>query len=207
MPCLISFGIAFICALPSPAFSQIFICKDGAGRTITSDHPTPECADRSMRELSNTGLLRREIPAPLNAEQKRQLQLQEEKHRVAAAAVEEQHQLDKALMARYRSESDITSSRRYYLGLSQDMIKRDQASIVEAEAQLKAAQADTEFYKNKKLPAPVQWKIDDAQHALDGCKTSLSEHQKDAAGINAKFDETLTRYRTLSLSQASSSNR
>lgn len=110
-------------------------------------------------------------------------------------------------MARYRSESDITASRRYYLALSQDMIKRDQASIVEAEGQLKAAQADAEFYKNKKLPAPVQWKIDDAQQALAGSKTSLSEHQQEAAGINAKFDETLTRYRTLSLNQANSSNR
>ncbi|QRX84038.1 DUF4124 domain-containing protein [Glaciimonas sp. PAMC28666] len=201
------YAIAFICVLPSPAVSQIFICKDGAGRTITSDHPTPECADRAMRELSNAGLLRREIPAPLNAEQKHQLQLQEEKHRIAAAALEEQHQQDKALMARYRSENDITASRRYYLALSQDMIKRDQASIVEAEGQLKAAQADAEFYKNKKLPAPVQWKIDDAQQALVGSKTSLSEHQQEAAGINAKFDETLTRYRTLSLDQANSSNR
>ena len=207
LPCLAVFSMIFICALPLPVRSQIFTCKDSAGRTISSDHPMPECADRAMRELSNTGLLRREIPAPLNAEQKRQQQLLEDKRRVAAALVEEQRQQDRALLARYRSESDIAASRRYYLGLSQDMIKRDQAFILDAENQLKQAQADTEFYKNRKLPGNVQWRIDDAHHALEGGKTSLNEHQKEAAVINAKFDETLARYRALTISQSTASNR
>lgn len=207
LPCLTAFAMIVIYALPLPVRSQIFTCKDAAGRTMTSDQPMPECADRAMRELSKTGLLRREIPAPLNAEQKRHLQLLEDKRRAAAAVVEEQRQQDRALMARYRSESDIAASRRYYLDLSQDMIRRDQVVILDAENQLTQAEADKEFYKNRKLPSNVQWRIDEAHHALDGGKASLSAHQKEAAGINVKFDETLARYRALTVSQSTASNR
>lgn len=207
LPCVTCFTILFIYALPSPVFGQIFTCTDVAGRAMTSDRPIPECANRAMRELSNAGLLRREIPAPLNAEQKRQLQLLEEQRRVAAATAEAQHQQDRALMARYRSESDITTSRNYYLGLTQDMIKRDQTLIVEAEGQLRAAQSDMKFYRNKKLSASTQGRIDEAQHALDADKNSLIEHQKEATEIKAKFDVTLARYRAKSLDQASATYR
>jgi len=207
LPSRTAFSLLFISALPLLAHAQIYTCKDGAGRTITSDHLIQECADRAVRELSNTGVVEREIPAPLSAEQKRQLQLQEEKRQAAAAALEQQRQQDRALLARYRSESDIATSRRYYLGLSQDLIKRDQVWIADAEKQLKAAQDETEFYKKKKLPQSLRMQIDEANRAIADGKKSLSDHQAEAAGINAKFDDTLKRYRDLNRSPSDASSR
>ena len=196
------FSLLFICMLPLPARSQIFSCKDAAGITITSDHPTPECADRVIRELSNTGVLRREIPAPLTAEQKHQWHPKEENHRIAAAESDMQRQQDRALLARYRSEADIASSRLYSLSLSQDMIKHDQEWILEAEKQLKIVESETEFYKNKKIPLSVQASINDAGNVLENSKKTLRDHQLEMADINAKFDDTLIRYRHLSRNQA-----
>jgi hypothetical protein len=199
--------ILLISTLPLLAHAQIYSCKDGAGHTISSDHPMPECADRAIRELSNSGVLKREIPAPLSAEQKRQMQLQEEKRQAAAAALEQQHQQDRALLVRYHSESDIAESRRYYLDLSQEMIKRDQAWIADAEKQLQAAQVETEFYKNRKLPQALRAKIDEAKRAIEDGKKNMGEHQVEAAGINAKFDDMLKRYRYLTSGQSTDASR
>ncbi|KAF3997184.1 hypothetical protein [Glaciimonas immobilis] len=189
--------IVWIALLPRAVMGQIYSCKDAAGRTISSDRLMPKCADRATREFSNTGILKSEISAPLNAEQKRQLQVQEEKRHTANILLEEERQQGRALLARYRSENDIATSRQYYLTLSKDTIKRDQEWILDAERQLKEAQAETEFYKNKKLPSALKKRLNDAQTAINDARPDMIEHQNEIGGINTKFDAMLARYRVL----------
>ncbi|WP_395822536.1 DUF4124 domain-containing protein [Collimonas sp.] len=183
---------------PLLAHGQIFTCKDATGRTVTGDHPMPECADRKIVELSKTGVVKREIPAPLTAEQKRQQQLLEDKRKAETVAEDLRRQQDRALLARYRSEGDIEDSRRYYLSLSQDLVKRDQAMIDDARNQLKAANTEAEFYKNRKtLPAELRNKMDEANRAISANQKSMADHQAEMARINGKYDETLKHYREL----------
>jgi Domain of unknown function (DUF4124) len=192
----IFFGAAGL--LPLLAHGQIFTCKDAAGRTVTGDHPMPECADRRIVVLSNAGVVKREIPAPLTVEQKRQQDILDEKHRAETAAEEQRHQQDRALLARYRSEADIESSRRYYLSLSQDLIKRDQVAIDDARNQLKAANTEAEFYKHKKsLPMGLRNKMDEANRDIAYNQKSMADHQAELSRINGKFDETVRHYREL----------
>ncbi|AMP11906.1 hypothetical protein CAter282_4246 [Collimonas arenae] len=158
----------------------------------------PECADRKVVELSKMGVVKREIPAPLTAEQKRQQQVLDEKRRAEAAAEEQRRQQDRALLARYRSETDIEDSRRYYLSLSQDLIKRDQTLIDDARNQLKAANTEAEFYKKRKtLPAELRNKMDEANRAIAANQKNMTDHQAELARINGKYDETLKHYREL----------
>lgn len=191
----------FFCAaglLPLFAHGQIYTCKDAAGHTVTGDHPMPECADRRIVELSKAGVLKREIPAPLTAAQRRQQDILDEQRRAEAAAEEQRRQQDRALLARYKSEADIESSRRYYLSLSQDLIKRDQAAIDDAQYQLKAANTEAEFYKHQKtLPAALRNKIDEAHRDISYNQKNMADHQVELGRINGKFDETLKRYREL----------
>ncbi|MGS0743380.1 hypothetical protein ACVBEF_16380 [Glaciimonas sp. GG7] len=190
-----------------PVHSQIFSCKDAAGRTITSDRPMPECGDRVIRELSNSGVLRREIAVPLTAEEKRQLHLKEESQRMATAASDAQRQQDRALLARYRSEDEIASSRRYSISLSQGMVKHDLESILEEEKQLKMVQSETALYQNKKIPPNLQAALNDALDTLENSKKNMHDHERDTADINAKFDATLLRYRELSRNQTTATSR
>ena len=53
----------------------IYMCKDATGKTITSDRPIPECADRAVKELDKNGVIRREVSAPPTAEEKKQAKL------------------------------------------------------------------------------------------------------------------------------------
>jgi hypothetical protein len=193
-------GLFFSAAglLPLLAHGQIYTCKDAAGHTVTGDHPMPECADRKIVELSKAGVLKREIPAPLTAEQKRQKQALDDKRAAEAAVEEQRRQQDRALLSRYRSEADIESSRRYYLSLSRDLIKRDQVAIDDAQNQLKAANTEAEFYKHRKtLPVSLRYKIDEANRDIINNQKNMADHQAELGRINDKFDETLKHYREL----------
>ncbi|MQR00528.1 DUF4124 domain-containing protein [Glaciimonas sp. GS1] len=182
--------------------AQIYSCKDAGGRTISSDRPMPECDHSDVQLLSKSGIVKGDIPAPLNAEQKRQKQIQDAKRQAAADAIEQQRQQDRALLARYHNEDDIAISRRYYLALSQDYITRDKGLIEDAKKQLESDRLESEFYKKKKvLPAALRNSIDEANRAIANAKSSIADHQADAVKINLKFDDMLKRYRELTQGQ------
>src|SRR3979411_410717 len=119
--------------MPLTVNAQIIMCKDVSGRTFTSDYPIPECIDRPAREFGRNGVLKREIPAPLTAEQKRQQQLDEEKRKAEEAAAAEQKQIDRAILSRYRNEGEIELARKRTLDLVEEKIKRETVALAAAE--------------------------------------------------------------------------
>ena len=181
------------------AQAQIYMCKDANGRTLTSDRPIPECSDRSMKVLDNQGVARREIAAPLTPEQKRQRQEEEEKRKAAAAAEEEQKREDRALMARYKSEADIEAARKRSLEQVAEHIKMEESGIAAAEKRLKGAQVEADALKKagKPLSARLQQRLDDNKQAIADGRKHIGEREKEMAPINAKYDQTLKRFREL----------
>ena len=197
------FVFSFILA-PWIAHAQIYMCKDASGKTMTSDRPIPECADRAVREYGKSGVLKREIPAPLTAEEKRQKQLQEEKKKAEALAAEEQRKSDRTIMTRYGKEADIETARKRALDIVQEQVKRGNASIAASEKQLKQAQADMESYKKRqaKPPAALQHSQEQAEQRIKDETKAMKEGEAEIVQINAKFDQTLKRYREMTGGEA-----
>lgn len=176
----------------------IYICKDAAGKTFTSDRLLPECAGRAVREMDKSGMVRREIPAPLTAEHKRQKQQEEERLQAEAQAAEEQKQADRAMLARYRNESDIEVARKRTLELVQEQIKRESAALAVAEKDRTDAQQKIEQIGNKKpVPPLLQAKLADSDQSVAAKKEKIVAYQAEEARINQKFDATLKRSREL----------
>lgn len=182
------------------AHAQIFVCKDASGRTITSDRPIPECADRAMRELDKRGNTKREILPPMSAEEKRQQRLQEEKRKAQEAADDEQKRNDRLIRARYRSEADIDAARMRVIEPVDERIKRDRSELAAAEKQQQQAQADVDALKKKNaaVPAGLQHRLDGSAQAVADVKKQIQEHEAEIVQVNARFDATLMRYRELS---------
>lgn len=195
----ISLSLTLLLMSWSAQAQQIYMCKDATGRTVTSDRQIPECVDRAVRELGRDGTFRREIPAPLTPEQKREKQLQEAKAKADAMAVEEQRQSDRLMLARYASEKDIEASRQRSLDLVQEQIKRETKEMAAAEKNLKAAQVEADVQMKKKVaPSPdVKHRVDDAEQAIQAAKKAIQEHEAELAQINVKYDQTLKRYREI----------
>src|SRR4051794_24862249 len=107
-------GFFLLCSFGLVSFSAdaaIYMCKDASGRTLTSDQPIPECANRAMRELGSNGVVKREIAPPMTAEERRSKEAAEAKKKKEAAELEEKQKSDHALMARFRNEKDIEAAR------------------------------------------------------------------------------------------------
>jgi hypothetical protein len=187
-------------ALPAlTAQAQIFMCKDVAGKTYSSDRPIPECADRPVREFGRDGTIRREIPAPPTAEEKRQKKLQEENHKAEALAAEEQMKTDRVILARYANEKDIEAARKRSLDLVQDQVKREEVSVAAAEKQLKELRAEMESYKKKTaaIPTDLRRRIEESGQAVENGNRTMQGSKAEMAQIEAKYDETLKRYREI----------
>jgi hypothetical protein len=203
----ISPGLALFLPLMLPladGHAQIFMCKDAAGHTLTSDRPIPECADRAMRELDNRGMVRHEIAAPLTDEQKRQQQADEKKRKAEQAAAREQKRNDRAIRLRYRSEADIEAARKRSLDPIQDKLQREKASLAAGQAQHQHAQAEVDAYKNRKaaVPPALQHQIEAADQAAAASQKVIEESEAEIEQVNAHFDQTLQRYRELTQAAA-----
>lgn len=187
-----------ICIAPG-AHATIFMCKDASGRTLTSDRPIPECADRAVREYGKHGVVKRELPAPLTAEQKREKQLQEDKKKAEQLAADEQKKSDRALTARYRSEDDITAARKRDTGVISDQITQQKKALSVAEQDWQEAQASVAAQKKKGVvPAGMQYKHDRAEQSVRDLKVRISDSEVELAQVHAKYDVTLQRYREIS---------
>jgi hypothetical protein len=184
--------------LPCLAHAQIYVCKDAAGRTITSDRVIPECAARPMRELGNNGYTRREIPAPLTAEQKRQIELETERQRAEEIAATEARRRDQAILERFRSEAEIHAAHKRAVMDVQEKIRLETITLGVAEKQLRESTADAEKHRGKAGPPPaLMRKVEEAQNAVNAENNLIQQRQAEQLKVGLWFDETLKRYRDL----------
>ncbi|HEY0847529.1 MAG TPA: DUF4124 domain-containing protein [Noviherbaspirillum sp.] len=181
------------------AFAQIYVCKDAAGRTITSDRPVPECMDRVVRELDSAGRTRREIHPPPTAEEKRQLQLQEEKRKAEELAAEEQRRNDRLLRTRYQSEAELEAARAKAVDVVDEQLKRERQALAEAEKRQQKAQAETGALKKRNaiVPVALQQQLDEESQSVSNALSKIQEYEAEIALINAKYAAMLKRYREL----------
>lgn len=181
------------------AQAQIYMCKDAAGRTITSDRPIPECADRVIRELDAAGRTRREIRPPPTAEEKRQQAQQEEKRKADEVAADEQRRNDRLLRSRFRSEDDLDAARTQSIAVVEEQLKRERARLAASEKQQQKTQAEIESLKKRNAPVPVamQQQLADELQSADDTMNKIQEYEAEIAQVNAKYDALLKRYREM----------
>jgi hypothetical protein len=194
-----TFLFLFFVILPWAAQAQFFQCKDASGRTLSSDRPIPECADRPVRELGRNGMVKREVPAPLTAEEKQQKKLEEEKRKAELQAIEEKRKSDRLILERYGNEKGIEAARKRALDMTQDIIKRETATVAAAEKQLAQARVAMAPYKAKPASAPAELrsKVQEAEQVIREGGKIIEDRKAEMVQINARYDETLSRYREI----------
>lgn len=193
--------LMLLTALPLGAAAQIYVCKDASGRTITADRPVQECANRATRELDHNGLVRREIPAPLTPQQKREQEALAAQQREEAAARQEQRLYDRALLTRYRNESDIAISRQQSLDLLNEQMRIDTNALAREK---KDADAARSLAKGGKAGAAERRQLEEVQRRIELRTASIASRNTEIARSNEKYDKALKRFRELSALSASS---
>lgn len=189
-----------LAGLGSHAAAQgIYTCVDAKGRTITSDRPIIECLDRTQRELTRSGTVKREVGPSLTAHERA---LQEEKDKQAAEArarEAEEKRRDRALLLRYPNRTVHDQERATALGQIDEVIKASSKRTLELAEQRKAINAEFEFYVKDPSRAPVSLKrkLEDNESSVGVQKRFIAEQEQEKKRVNSRFDEDLVKLREL----------
>jgi hypothetical protein len=203
---LLALVAACLCSLAvaQPASSGIYTCVDGKGRRITSDRPIAECMDRTQKQLSSSGLVKREIAPSLTKDERAAA---EEKERVAVerkAREAEEKKLDYALLARYPTRAEHDKERMEALSQVEESIKASAKRSAELAEQNKAVKADLEFYKNdpRRAPASLKRRLEENENSVTEQKRVIAEQEAEKKRVNMRFDEELAKLKPFWLQAA-----
>ena len=181
------------------AAQDIYTCVDGRGRTITADRPIAECTDRTQRELSRSGLVKRQLGPTLTAHEQA---AQEEKNRLALevrAREAEEKRRDRALLQRYPARAVHDQERIAALAQIDEVIKAASKRTVELGEQRRSLASEMEFYaKNpSRAPSVLKHRLEENDNSVLVQKKFIAEQEQEKRRVNQRFDEELARLKQL----------
>lgn len=179
-------------------------CVTKAGRKYYGSTIPPQCTGELVEALSGQGTLLFRIEPPLTPEQKAAQEAEERKAAEADAAraearkaAEVQARRDRALLQTYADESDIERVRARALASNREAT----AQVEQRIAQLKNRQGllAKEAEKNPAaVPEKVQQDMKAVAYDLSLQEQLLESRKREAAEINARYDEEKRKFRLLS---------
>ena len=177
----------------------IYTCVDSKGRTITADRPIIECLDRAQRELTRSGLVKRNIGPTLTAaeqaiEDEKNKQLAEQRVR----EIEEKRR-DRALLQRYPTRESHDQERALAISQVDDILKAAHKRMRELFDQGKDISSEYEFYAKDPSRAPILLKLrrQDNESNLLAQQKFMADQEQEKRRINQRFDEELFRLKPL----------
>jgi hypothetical protein len=191
-------GLLPLASLPVHAQGKIYLCRDGAGHTLSSDRPIEECSNRPTREMDRDGFVRREIPAPLTPREKQRKDQDAAAQRAEEMAAAEQRNNDRAILSRFRSEDEIIASGQRNTALLQENVRREMQALAAAERRQHALEAELVLpsRKNEALSGLSQ-QAEEAGQAVRDSRRRLSGYKAEILQIDSRTNATLQRFREL----------
>lgn len=175
----------------------IYSCVDAQGKRHTADRPIPECLDREQRLLNRDGSERRTVPPRMNAEERA---LAEERKRLqeqAAAAQKDAVRRDRNLMLRFPDEAAHNKAREAALDDLRRGIAGSERRLKELEEERKPLLAETEFYKDRKLPFKLKSRLEANDAQQQAQRDIIQNQQTELVRVNALYDAELARLKRL----------
>ena len=179
------------------AHSQLYVCTDARGRTLTSDRPPPECADRPVRELRSDGSVRRVIEPPLSAEQRAAREAEAKRQAEEADRQRAQMRRDLALLEAYATTDEIEEARNRALGTRSQLIDRANKRIEEHRRERAKLDKEAEFYVGRELPDSLKRALENNSALMRSEQRIVDDVRGDMDRVNARFDAENKRWREL----------
>jgi chromosome segregation ATPase len=176
---------------------RIYMCRDDAGHMLSSDRPIAECSRHPMRELDRSGITRREIAAPLSAEEKQRQIEEEARRRAEREAQAEQRRSDRALLARFRSEADIEAARKTDAGRVRENAGREAQALERARQRQQTLEARLALNRGGNEAPELQRQLQEADRAVSESRRRLDDYEAEIMQIDARMDAMARRFREL----------
>jgi hypothetical protein len=177
----------------------IYTCVDRNGRRLTADRPIPECLDREQRELSPSGMTRRQIGPSLTELERAALEAQKRKEVEEQARIVEERRRERVLVARYPNKAAHDVERAAAIQLVDDVTATAEKRITELKAERKKLDVEMEFYKKdpNKAPMTLRRKIGEVDDSLAEQQRFIAGQDQEKRRVHARFDTELAQLRRL----------
>ncbi|MFY3384107.1 DUF4124 domain-containing protein [Paracidovorax sp. MALMAid1276] len=183
----------------SGATGGIYTCVDRNGRRLTADRPIAECADREQRELSPSGVTRRQIGPTLTEIERAALEAKRRQEAEERAKIVEERRRERVLVARYPDKAAHDAERAAAVQMVDEVTATAEKRLADLRAQRKGFDTEMEFYKKDPNKAPMSLRRKIAENG-----DSIAEQQRFIAGqdqekrrVHARFDAELAHLRKL----------
>ena len=194
--------VLFACVfILQDAYADIYTCKDGAGRTLTSDRPIPECADRAMFVRQHPTQSQREVPRTKTVEERRKADEELEKQKIAEQLEDQRKRDELYLLANFKSESDIEITRQKALDVVKEKIRVGSEQLKAVDHLLAELQAEQRngATKTPAENANLQSRASQLVLSLKNSRESVARYEVEKKLIDTQYDDILSRYRDIVL--------
>ena len=200
---LLTLGAELASAQSQGATGGIYTCVDRNGRRLTADRPIPECLDREQRELSPSGITRRQIGPSLTELERAAQDAQNRKDAEERARVVEERRRERVLVARYPDKAAHDVERAAAIQMVDDVTATAEKRTLELKAERKKLDVEMEFYKKdpNKAPMTLRRKIAEIDDSLAEQQRFIAGQDQEKRRVHQRFDAELAQLRKLWESQ------
>ena len=196
---LLTLGAELASAQSQGATGGIYTCVDRNGRRLTADRPIPECLDREQRELSPSGITRRQIGPSLTELERAAQDAQNRKDAEERARVVEERRRERVLVARYPDKAAHDVERAAAIQMVDDVTATAEKRTLELKAERKKLDVEIEFYKKdpNKAHMSLRRKIAENDDRLAEQQRFIAGQDQEKRRVHARFDTELSQLRKL----------
>jgi hypothetical protein len=180
-------------------------CVTKGGRKYYGSTIPPQCTGELVEALSAQGTLLFRIEPPLTPEQRAAKQAEEKQTAEAEAAKREarkqtevQARRDRALLQTYTDEEDIERVRQRALASNRQAAQQVEARVAQLKQRQEQLAKEAEKYKDpSQMPRKFEQDVKAVAYDLSLQEQLLESRKREAAEINARYDEEKRKYREL----------
>lgn len=183
--------------------ASIYTCVDRNGRRLTADRPIAECLDREQRELSPSGMTRRQLGPSLTEHERAALEAQRRKEAEARSRELEERRRERVLTTRYPDKATHDVERFAAIQQLDDVTATAEKRMAELKEQRKALDVEMEFYKRDPARAPMflRRKIAENEDGIAEQLRFIAGQDQEKRRVHQRFDVELAQLRKLWESQ------
>ncbi len=194
---LVAGGMGNAWAQTKSSTGAIYTCIDGAGKRLTSDRLIHECLDREQRVLNKDGSVRTVIQPRMSAEERAQAEARKREQALAEAAQKDAVRRDRNLLMRFPNEPAHNKAREAAMDDLLKGIALSDRRLQDLRAERKPLDAETEFYKGKRLPAKLRTQIEANDAQQQAQRDIIQQQRAEMVRLNAIYDAELWRLRQM----------
>ncbi|SIP89521.1 hypothetical protein SAMN05421829_101222 [Aromatoleum tolulyticum] len=188
--------------LANTAGAKVYCCEDADGRRQCGDVLPQACYGRAYREMGPQGSIKREVSAPLSADEIARRRAVEQQKKDDELRQAKQRRLDQALLDTYASVEDLDRRRDREIGDIERSIEEVRKRDKELRTKRQRFEKEAEFHKGRDLPRDLAANLRSIDSELVTQSRLMEEKTRELEATRARFETDRARYVELSSAAA-----